>query len=139
MYTKDCMGEYIIMRLEMGAFVMVRKIKILISLFVVMLILSMDLGTLFSTGKDGIVTAEGHEMFEFANLQHNLGCITGAIKSAVVAKNDTVPEEKTEKKEDTNLVDKYGSALADATTKAVEDAIVAKNKESGVEKTSMEK
>lgn len=103
---------------------MVRKIKILISLFVIMLVLSMDLGTFFSNVGNGAVAMEGHEIFEFANLQHNLNCITGAIKMAVTGKNETGEEEK---KEISNLVDKYGNALADATTKAVEDAIVAKD------------
>ncbi|MCI8410281.1 MAG: hypothetical protein HFJ09_13590 [Lachnospiraceae bacterium] len=102
---------------------MVRKIKVLISLFVILLVLSMDLGTFFSNVENGVVVAKGHEMFEFANLQHNLQCITGAIKAVVSTKN------KTDKEQNTNLVDKYGNALADATTKAVEKAITSKDKQ----------
>lgn len=112
---------------------MVRKIKVLITLFVILLILSMDLGTFFSNIENGAVVAQGHEMFEFSNLQHNLQCITGAIKMAVTDKNQT---EKEKKKENANLVDKYGNALADATTKAVEEAITSKNKQEKLKETS---
>lgn len=105
---------------------MVRKIKILISLFVIMLVLSMDLGNFFSNVGNGTLAMEGHEMFEFANLQHNLHCITDAIKTAVTANKGN---SKDEKKENSSLVDKYGNALADATTKAVENAIIAKDKD----------
>lgn len=117
---------------------MVRKIKILISLFVIMLVLSMDLGTFFSNVGNGTLVMEGHEMFEFANLQHNLHCITDAIKTAVTTKKG---DSEDEKKEDTNLVDKYGNALADATTKAVENAIITKdkNKQAKAEEVPTEK
>lgn len=115
---------------------MVRKIKVLISLFVILLVLSMDLGTFFSNIGNGGIAEEGHEIFEFANLQHNIQCITGAIKTAVTAKNQT---DKEEKKEDSNLVDKYGNALADATTKAVEKAITSKNKQEKSKETSQKK
>lgn len=112
---------------------MVRKIKVLISLFVILLVLSMDLGTFFSNIGNGAIVEEGHEMFEFANLQHNVQCITAAVKTAVTAKNQ---KDKEEKKENANLVDKYGNALADATTKAVEKVITSKNKHEKSEETS---
>lgn len=112
---------------------MVRKIKILISLFIVMLVLSMDLGTLFAPGEERAIALEGHEMFEFSNIQHNVGCIAGAIKCAVVERGNTSEKKETEKKEAPSLTDQYGNALADATTKVIEDAINAKKDKEKVE------
>lgn len=95
---------------------MMRKIKILISLFVIMLILSMDLGTLFSKSAPDMTkqNSQNQEIFDFENLQHNLGCIAGAIKSMIGIKTDDVA---------LNLAGKYEEVIADTTTKAVEKAI----------------
>lgn len=104
---------------------MVRKIKVLIGLFVAMLILSIDLGSLFA--KDTALSAQMEQevmeqettenqesFFSFANLQHNLGCITGAIKSAVVEKTQVVTEK---------YAGKYDEAIAEVATKEVEKVI----------------
>lgn len=100
-----------------------RKVKILITGFIIMLILSMDLGAVFSdTAKaENEVQATADEpIFKFSNLQHNVGCITSAIGGAFHAKvagaaNDTA--------------EKYANAVADATTKNVEKAIIEKKQE----------
>ena len=121
--------------------VFMRKIKVLITLFVIMLILSTDLGTFFSgnAGKEQVAettetmgTAEdGNEnIFQFDYLQHNLGCITNAIQSAITSKTKSATS---------NLADKYTNAIADATTKSVEKAITEKETKMNtakVEKTS---
>lgn len=109
---------------------MVRKIKVLIGLFVAMLILSIDLGSLFA--KDTALSAQMEQevmeqevmeqettenqesFFSFANLQHNLGCITGAIKSAVVEKTQVATEK---------YAGKYDEAIAEVATKEVEKVI----------------
>lgn len=100
-----------------------RKIKVLITLFVIMLILSTDLGTFFSgtAGKEQVTqtteaTSEekNENIFQFAYLQHNLGCITGAIQSAIVSKTKSATS---------GLADKYTNAIADKTTETVEKAI----------------
>ena len=104
--------------------VFMRKIKVLITVFVLMLILSMDLGTLFSDGTANNTQAETQEddaFFKFSNLQHNLGCITSAVKGAVMSKVSGVTN---------SAADKYANAVADATTKSVEDAITKKEAES---------
>lgn len=105
-----------------------RKIKVLITLFVIMLILSTDLGTFFSgnAGKEQATqTAEttseenNENVFQFAYLQHNLGCITGAIQSAITSKTKSATS---------SFAEKYTNAIADKTTESVEKAI--KEKES---------
>ena len=119
-----------------------RKIKVLITLFVIMLILSTDLGTFFSgtAGKEQVTqtteaTSEekNENIFQFAYLQHNLGCITGAIQSAIVSKTKSATS---------NFADKYTNAIADTTTKSVEKAITEKKTKmdtAKVEKTSTTK
>ena len=104
---------------------MVRKIKVLIGLFVAMLILSIDLGSLFA--KDTALSAQMEQevmeqettenqesFFSIANLQHNLGCNTGAIKSAVVEKTQVATEK---------YAGKYDEAIAEVATKEVEKVI----------------
>lgn len=120
-----------------------RKIKVLITLFVIMLILSTDLGTFFSgnAGKEQAVqttetTSEekNENVFQFAYLQHNLGCITAAIQSAITSKTKSATS---------NLAEKYTNAIADKTTETVENAIKEKqSKKIGnvkVQKTSTTK
>lgn len=97
-----------------------RKIKVLITAFILMLILSMDLGTLFTDGTVNdtkVETQDKDAFFKFSNLQHNVGCITSAIKGAVTSKVAGVTN---------SAADKYANAVADATTKSVEDAITKK-------------
>lgn len=97
-----------------------RKIKVLIVGFVLMLILSMDLGALFTEGTVNDTQVESEEndaFFKFSNLQHNVGCITSAVKGAVMSKVSGVTN---------SAADKYANAVADATTKSVEDAITKK-------------
>lgn len=97
-----------------------RKIKVLITAFILMLILSMDLGTLFSDETVNDMQVEEQEndaFFKFSNLQHNVGCITSAVKGAVTSRVDGVAN---------SAADKYANAVADATTKSVEDAITKK-------------
>lgn len=97
-----------------------RKIKVLITTFILMLILSMDLGTLFTDGTAGDVQVESQEndaLFKFSNLQHNIGCITSAIKGAVVSRVTGVTN---------SAADKYANAVADATTKSVEAVVTKK-------------
>lgn len=102
-----------------------RKIKVLITLFVVMLVLSTDLGTFFSDSsvkEQSVQTAKEDEeknenVFQFAYLKHNLGCITSALQSAISSKTKSASE---------NFADRYTNAVADATTKTVEKAITGK-------------
>ena len=99
-----------------------RKIKVLISVFVMMLILSMDLGSIFSDTAEKpeqTVAEQESAVFEIANLQHNLGCITNAMKKAVSSKVSGAAE---------GVADKYANAVADTTTKTVENAIAEKTK-----------
>lgn len=100
--------------------VSMRKIKVLITAFVLMLILSMDLGALFTDGTVSdtqVKSQESDAFFKFSNLQHNVGCITSAIKGAVTSKVAGVTN---------SAADKYANAVADATTKNVENAITKK-------------
>lgn len=90
---------------------MMRKIKILITLFVVMLVLSTDLGGFFSkqpahTQEMQIQQEEKEEFFQFAYLRHNLGCITDAIKSAITTKSSAAIHV---------VSDKYSNALTENT------------------------
>ncbi len=100
-----------------------RKIKVLITAFVLMLILSMDLGALFTNGTVSTTQVENQgedendAFFKFSNLQYNVGCITSAIKGAVTSKIAGVTN---------SAADKYANAVADATTKHVENAITKK-------------
>lgn len=122
--------------------VFMRKIKILITLFVIMLILSTDLGTFFSgnAGKEHVeetseTTEQKNEnIFQFSYLQHNLGCITNAIQSAITSKTKSATS---------NFADKYTNAIAHKTTEAVEKAINEKKSKkmntAKVEKTSTTK
>lgn len=97
-----------------------RKIKVLITGFILLLILSMDLGALFSgeTVKETQVESQENDaFFKFSNLQYNVGCITSAVKGAVRSKVSSATN---------SAADKYANAVADATTKSVEDAITKK-------------
>lgn len=103
---------------------MVRKIKILVTLFVVMLVLSTDLGSFFSkqpaSSQEVQVQEAGNEneeFFQFAHLRHNIGCITDAIKSMITNKTTAVIHD---------VSNQYSNALADTTTQAVEKAILEK-------------
>ena len=105
-----------------------RKVKVLIGLFVVMLILSLDLGSIFSetsTEQTKEQNVKQESMFQFANLKHNLGCITFAVKNVVSQKTQSLT---------TKTADKYANAIANTTTKTVENAISQNQKEEAVKK-----
>ncbi len=101
-----------------------RKIKVLIGLFMVMLILSMDLGSIFSdtkTEQTKVESTQTESFFQFANLQHNLTCITSAVRNVISQKTQSIT---------TKTADKYANAIANTTTKTVENVIT---KEQGKE------
>lgn len=99
-----------------------RKIRILLTSFVIFLVLSMDLGSIFApqSATPQKVEASQEKMFDFANLQHNLGCIGNAVKGAVAQQVKGVTKD---------TADKYAQVVADQTTKAVEDVIEEKTQE----------
>lgn len=98
-----------------------------------MLVLSTDLGTFFSgtqvkeANTQTVEKEEKGNVFQFAYLQHNLGCITNAIRCAVSTKTE---------KATNSFADKYTNAVAKATTDTVEKAIVKKD---GIQNTKTEK
>lgn len=95
-----------------------RKIKILITAFVIMVVLSMDLGTVFSgtshTDMQTEKTAEDEGFCSFSNLQYNVGCIKDCIVGTMHKKVADVADQ---------TASQYAEAVADKTTKAVENAI----------------
>ncbi len=101
-----------------------RKIKILLTSFVIFLVLSMDLGGIFApqaaTAQKVETEAAQEKVFDFAHLQYNLGCIGNAVKGAVAKQVKGVAQD---------TADKYAEAVADQTTKAVEDVIKEKTQE----------
>lgn len=123
MYKRKKVGHPTQTRRNGGVFM--RKIKVLVTLFVVMLVLSTDLGTFFSDSsvkQQSVQTAKDNEeknenVFQFAYLKHNLGCITSALQSVISSKTKAASD---------NFANRYTNAVADVTTKSVEKAITGK-------------
>ncbi len=84
----------------------------------------MDLGSIFSdtkTEQTKVESTQTESFFQFANLQHNLTCITSAVRNVISQKTQSIT---------TKTADKYANAIANTTTKTVENVIT---KEQGKE------
>ena len=98
---------------DWGSFM--RKIKILIGSFLILLVLSLDLGTIFSHQPVKEREQTQTDYFTVKNVQHNVTCIALAVREMVMDKINL------EKK---GISDQYANAVAEQTTKTVEQAII---------------
>lgn len=107
-----------------------KKIKILITAFIIFSILSLDLGAVFSgQATSSVKTEQASEenLFTIEHFKYNVGCIGKKIGSVVCdavsgAAKDTAKQ--------------YAEKVADSTTKSIEKTIEKKQNNMNVQKTN---
>lgn len=113
---------------------MIRKIKLVISIFVLLLVLSVDLGTFFTPAEERQAVAcetenskEENAMFSVKNLKRNLSCISGSVL-AIFEKNgkNTMTDFAKKYDEALNHLEKKDETTPEERTKDKKEAKVSK-------------